>query len=115
MEHLNRVVKESIKGLGANKTGPAITRIGKALGTIVPVLSNFDRDNGVAHLSGAHQVASTKKDMETIIKELDKAKVFSEINGRSHSSFKNPVDHLHRKPIEELHTWISDHVKNISY
>ena len=41
MEHLNCVVKECIKGLGANKTDCAIRRVGRALGTIVPVLEQF--------------------------------------------------------------------------
>jgi len=31
MEHLNRIAKEAIKGLGANKTPKAIQRIGMAL------------------------------------------------------------------------------------
>ena len=36
LEHLNRLCKTAIKGLGANKTESCITRVGKALGTIAP-------------------------------------------------------------------------------
>ena len=39
---LNRLVKEAIRNLGANKTENAITRIGRAIGTIAPVLQQFD-------------------------------------------------------------------------
>lgn len=38
MEHLNRLCKEAIKGLGANKTPEAITRIGNAIGPLHSVL-----------------------------------------------------------------------------
>lgn len=34
MEHLNRVCKDAVTYLGANKTPNAIVRIGKAVGTI---------------------------------------------------------------------------------
>ena len=52
MEHLNRVCKDCIHGLRANKTEAAITRVGKALGTIAPVITKFDQDNGVRETSG---------------------------------------------------------------
>ena len=47
MEHLNRVCKNAMKGLGANKTPQSISRISNALGTIIPVLDNFDDNNAV--------------------------------------------------------------------
>ena len=46
-EHLNSVVKDFIRGLGANKTEDAIMRIGKALGTPFPVIENFDEENNI--------------------------------------------------------------------
>ena len=42
MEHLNRLCKEAIKGLGANKTPSAIKRIGDAIGPLHTILENFD-------------------------------------------------------------------------
>ena len=44
MEHLNRLAKEAIKELESNKTEHTITRIGKAIGTLAPVLDAFDFD-----------------------------------------------------------------------
>ena len=52
MEHLNRVVKTSIQGLGANKTQKAITKAGKVVGVLDPVLRSFDDDNHVGTVSG---------------------------------------------------------------
>ena len=34
MEHLNRLCKEAVQGLGANKTPDAIVRIGKCIGKV---------------------------------------------------------------------------------
>ena len=42
---INRLVKTSLKGLGANKTEKANSTIGKILGVIQPVLQSFDTEN----------------------------------------------------------------------
>ena len=70
MEHLNAIAKGCIKGLGANKTEVAIQRSARALGTIVPVLDQFDAQNNVPSISGVHKRASTEKDQALIISEL---------------------------------------------
>ena len=46
-EHLNRVIKDAIRDLGANKTEVAIVHAGEALGTLDPVLWKFDVENNV--------------------------------------------------------------------
>lgn len=63
MEHLNRMCKTAIRGLGSNKTPQCITRIGNSLGTAAPVLEAFDDDNGVPQVSGKHSAPSTEKDL----------------------------------------------------
>ena len=50
MEHMNCVIKQSIKNLGANKTEQAICKVGKAVGVITPILDNFDEANCVAQV-----------------------------------------------------------------
>lgn len=47
MEHLNRVAKNAIQSLGANKTEKAIERVGRAIGTIASLLQAFDAENQV--------------------------------------------------------------------
>ena len=54
MEHLNRVAKIAIDGLGANKSQKAIKRIGKAIGTVSLSIENFDAISNVPAVSGAH-------------------------------------------------------------
>ena len=80
MEHLNRLIKTSLKGLGANKTEKAICTIGEVLGVIGPVLKNFDAENKVGLVSGLHRMSSVQKDMEVLLKELKT--VFDETPGR---------------------------------
>ena len=107
-DNLNRICKESIKGLGANKTERAVNRVGKALGTIVPVLTRFDVENGVSYVSGAHKRTSTDKDVDIVLTELQRC--FSRCPARSHPTFPNPADPLHVKTHTELLSWIEDHI-----
>ena len=79
MEHLNRALKTSILGLGANITDSSVTRSAKCLRTVLDVCENFDTANDISPQSTAHSVVSAKKDMETILNELSvKSKVFAE-------------------------------------
>ena len=106
MEHLNRLVKQSIKTLGPNKTEKAITRIGRAIGTVAPVLQVFDQENSVAKPSGAHHIAGYERDRNIIVSELIKSKVFTTIPGRMHSAFPNPRNILHAKEKRDVLTWM---------
>ena len=78
MEHLNWLVKESIRDLGANKTQRSFERVGGALGTVSPVLANFDKDNEVTSESSMHKEAGICKDMNMLISELLEYEVFKE-------------------------------------
>ena len=90
MEHLNRALKTSILGLGANITDSSVTRSAKCLRTVLDVCENFDTANDISPQSTAYSVVSAKKDMETILNELSvKSKVFAEQPGRVHRSFRN--------------------------
>ena len=100
-----------MKGLGSNKTKPAIIRCSKALGTLHDMLENFDEDNGVARPGGAHRPPSYKEDLHLIVQELQQSKVFDHIPGRKHGCFKKVKDLLHEKPSKEVTSWISGHLK----
>ena len=106
-EHLNRLVKESIRGLGANKTEAAITRVGKALGSLFPVIQRFDEENGVHKPSGALKLPSVSKDRDLIIKHLLKCDVFSTHNN---STFAKPKDFLHSINHDTILAWITSHL-----
>ena len=95
LEHLNRMVKDAIRGLGSNQTEHAITRVGKALGTIFPVLNQFDQDNKVPDISGAHKQPNAGRDIGLVVDQLTKAKVFKNISKRKHIKFSRPRNVLH--------------------
>ncbi len=44
MEHLNRIAKTAVDGLGANKTQNAIDRVGKTVSTLTETLEMFDKE-----------------------------------------------------------------------
>ena len=92
-EHLNRVVKDAIRGLGSNKTEKAITRAGKAFGTLEPVLRQFDAENGLQRF-GSHVSPSDAKDARVIVDQLMKTDIFTEkLEPRPlcHTTFKKPT------------------------
>ena len=95
-EHLNRLCKTSIESLGANRTDDAIIRSGKVLGTLhSSVLEQFDDDNLMSDVSGA---PAYKRDLNSIVKELQQSNVFKDIPGRQHASFPKPTNVLLLKP-----------------
>lgn len=47
MEHLNRILKETVNHLGANKTPSAIVRAAKALGPLKEIVAEFDKITGI--------------------------------------------------------------------
>ena len=63
MEHLNRLVKTSIRGLGANNTANSIMRVSKVIHVLSPVVNKFDSENEVAKESGRHGKASAQLKM----------------------------------------------------
>ena len=69
MEHLNRVCKDAVQGLGANKTPWALVKIGR-VEILDYVMINFDENNMVRPQSGRHEVANFRKDMITVVKVL---------------------------------------------
>ena len=113
MEHLNRIAKDAIKSLGANKTERAIKRVGKVIGIIAPLLQSFDVENKVKKVSGAHKRASVMKDTSIIVNELVKYEIFSSVDGRQYPSFKSPKDLLHAKSSDELLEWMVNRMKKI--
>ena len=109
MEHLNRLVKISIRGLGANKTANSIMRVSKVLHVLSPVVNNFDSENEVAKESGRHGKASEEKDTKILLKEL--TSVFKILPNRVHNFFPNPRHPLHAHSTANLKEWIVHHLK----
>ncbi len=111
LEHLNRICKDAIQDLGVNKTEAAITRVGKALGTLSPVLDQFDAQNSVQAGAGIHRAPSSERDRDAIIRQLQQSGVFSTTHARTHRTFPRPRDVLHAKSNSEICEWIAERLQ----
>ena len=77
MEHLNRQLKDSILGLGANLTEKTIVNSSKSLKGVMDVCSNFDQICLLKPESIHHTKKGTKGDRDMILQELvSKSDVF---------------------------------------
>lgn len=106
MEHLNRLLKDAVRGLGSNKTESAISRVGRAIGTIAPVLSKFDNENLLVTPTGTHHIASYERDQNVIVSELCTTNVFGYVSGRRHTSFSKPRNVLHAMSKQDIVSWM---------
>ena len=95
MERLSRVVKNGIRGLGANKTETVIIRLEKWVNTISDVMENYDNEHGVNALSGYHTKTSKDKDLDIVIQELlIRQNPFVMVPGRKHQNISVPKTSL---------------------
>ena len=111
MEHLNRVCKSSIKGMGANKTKKAIQRAAKAIGKSSVVVDNFAHVTKRTSTSQKHSSPDLTKDRDLILKELISNNVFDKITGRKHASFPRLSNTVMMEVGEKkLTDWIKDQI-----
>ena len=107
MEHLNKIAKDALNGLGSNKSQKSIQRIGRAIGTLSPVMDNFDAINNVTRDSSKQKKPKAKKDIQIVIKELVTAKSFVVVNkGRKHQRFPKLKNLLQSKGKEDITEWL---------
>ena len=114
MEHLNRVLKDGIKGLGANKRERAITRLGKCIDSIDQVLNNYDHYHHVHHTSHYHTAASLQKDIELVLSELvNQVRPFAYCKGRSHKRVKITKRVLKTVDSSQFQSWMEEKWQNL--
>ena len=113
MEHLNRLVKVAIDGLGANKSKTSILRVGKVIGSLACIASSVDRGVGVAEPSARHSEKSMAKDLAKIVEQILLQDILSPKTTTVHRSFsrlkKNVIKNLEESKIKK---WL---VECVSY
>ena len=110
MEHLNRVYKNAVYGLQANKTPEAIVHTGKSLGALMDILEEVNELVGVKVPSGAHHRPGIIKERDMILKILQEAAVFKQLRSRQHHSFPKVKVLLHSLSNEDLISWMIQHI-----
>ena len=104
MEHLNRVLKDYVVNLGANKGEKTIIQCGKSLAGIMGLCQEFDVENNLAPQSVEHTKA------KHVLKELVSSfHVFDYVPGRFHKSFKGIQPNIANSiDMENLLKWLHD-------
>ena len=74
----------------------------------------YDMQTHVSESCGIHRAPSNcQKVRDTIIRELQRTKVFSTLQDRKYRTFPRPRDPLHAKSISEVLEWITKHIVSI--
>lgn len=107
MEHLNRLAKDGIQNLKSNKTSSSIFRVGRAIGTISPLLRHFDEDNSVSSHSSRHRKPSAEKDISIVVEYLVENEVFAIHLGRKLIGPKKPKDLFSTVSKQDLLQWMT--------
>ena len=97
MSFLYRMLKESVKSVGANITPMSVQRISRCLGPLKNTLTSFDSALGIANQPVRHSPAKNEKDRMTIAQELLSQKVFEKMpeqKSRNHKSFSHVKEPL---------------------
>ena len=115
MEHLNRLCKNAISGMGANVTGQSIQRVGRAIKVLSETMQELDKHLGISQESDFHTTRSSDKDLKEVLKQIfEETCVFSHIPGRTHRNFPdfvpNSMRSLSRKKLEQ---WITTNANKI--
>ena len=93
MEHLNRLVKTAIEGLGANKSEKAIARVGRAICVLASATVSFDKNLGVPQPSGKYSDEAKRADLKEVVQQLLEGNVFDTSTTSTHKSFSNLKPH----------------------
>ena len=110
-EHLNRELKDDINTYRAQLTEKSIDRTGHAIGPTMHVLHNFDNVSKIKPPSGKHPEPKQNEELDTIIRELKKQRVFDFMPGRKYGSFPDfPADPLCKLKEDKykLRKWLQD-------
>jgi len=108
IEHLNRVLKNGVRNLGANKTEKAITRLGRCVDTIDRVLQSFDEEHQVTRSSSYHKAASIDKDLKLLVNELVPVEPFRVIKGRKLKRFNFKSSLMNSVKRDVMTSWMKE-------
>lgn len=116
MEHLNRTLKDYLKGLGANVSEATIIQTSKSLRSLMEVTSHFDSICDIHPESIYHTCKRYEKDLDMVIEELiQRSRVFDYTPGRFHRSFKDIKPHIsHHVDLDSLFKWIKKHQSKLA-
>ena len=115
-EIYNRITKEIVKRMGANKSMSSISNISRAVGGIKTIKDSFDESIELPPDSSKHHTADSKNDELGMIQDLMGLKPFEHQNGRAHDSFQNIKRHpLLNLNMNEYGNWLKDQMERLVF
>lgn len=115
VEHNNKLVKDEIHAFRGKITEKTLNRIGRSIDSTDKTVRNFDRCTGVRRPSGRHGRVDTSEDVSILLRQYQKANLFSDIPGRFHSAFpvikSNPLTHLDH---DKMKQWFYNSLRDMS-
>ena len=115
LEHDNHLIKDMIRGLGANISEASVRRICRAFFILKAFLEQVDLEMKVKKISGEHTKKSAKQDLHKLVQTLHEQNVFEQQATREPmSSFPDfPRDYLQLLDPKGLFSWINDHKRDV--
>ena len=113
-EIYNRISKQIVQRMGANKSMASIGKISMAVGGIKAIRDSFDVSIDLRPDSSKHHTADSTNDELGMIQELVALKPFEHQSGRAHASFPN----IKRHPLLNLNTneygnWLKEQMERL--
>ena len=110
----NRLGKNIVQRVGANKTLSSISKVCKAANGIKQVVEQLDSTIGKHKVSAEHTTRDSMADEEAMVTDLIKLNSFNKVPGRIHTSFpaikRCPMLYL---DVVEFHQWLEKHKKEL--
>ena len=108
MEHLNKVLKRLVLGLGANCTVTTMVNISKCIGMLQEVTSTIDKQLQITPEQSHHARLQSNEDEQLILIEIaEKSHVFQYVPGRQHSAYPTLSSSiLHSLDADKYISWI---------
>ena len=115
MEHLNRECKGAMGSLGPNVSSvESVARIGRSIGELMKVTTQYDSSNGLKPESGKHSKRSAAADLSKILEQLESSHVFQYVPDRKHMHFpKFGVNCTRQLDRQKLQVWMNSQLREL--
>ena len=105
LEHLNRRIKDMLRGLHSNVTPKALNRAAQSVGVVHQVCDNLSTETNLHKESGRHIRASFNKECAKMVKQLEEKEVFTDME-RKPAVYKHITSILQQYTKQEIKKWI---------
>lgn len=103
-EHVNKLVKMTIRNMGSNLTEQALQRTVRCVSPLHAICKGFDASSEVPIITSAHSTKSDATDIGKVVSMVLRQKLMIKVGKRKHQCFptmkQNPLDKWNREATE---------------